>query len=183
MALCKNLQPNTPFTSRTRASSQIRKITFSPLRFSTVFSISPMAEPISLHILSDDDQDPSSLHSTPLPIQSKKRRTEDCDPISTLPYPTILIIDDDPTPRKPGSDSTPSFVAETPLSGLSKSDVSIVKCTYASSNPEVRVSTSDQKFAGKFGYFLFWADDFTLFGSSEKEGLPHFVIYSVMKII
>ncbi|RVW55277.1 Crossover junction endonuclease EME1B [Vitis vinifera] len=106
-----------------------------------------MAEPISLHILSDDDQDPSSLHSTPLPIQSKKRRTEDCDPISTLPYPTILIIDDDPTPRKPGSDSTPSFVAETPLSGLSKSDVSIVKCTYASSNPEVRVSTSDQKFA------------------------------------
>ncbi|KAL6338946.1 hypothetical protein AAG906_024097 [Vitis piasezkii] len=106
-----------------------------------------MAEPISLHILSDDDQDPSSLHSTPLPIQSKKRRTEDCDPISTLPNPTILIIDDDPTPRKPGSDSTPSFVAETPLSGLSKSDVSIVKCTYASSNPEVRVSTSDQKFA------------------------------------
>ncbi|XP_034691527.1 crossover junction endonuclease EME1B-like isoform X1 [Vitis riparia] len=106
-----------------------------------------MAEPISFHILSDDDQDPSSLHSTPLPIQSKKRRTEDCDPISTLPNPTILIIDDDPTPRKPGSDSTPSFVAETPLSGLSKSDVSIVKCTYASSNPEVRVSTSDQKFA------------------------------------
>ncbi|KAJ9670914.1 hypothetical protein PVL29_027078 [Vitis rotundifolia] len=106
-----------------------------------------MAEPISLHILSDDDQDPSSLHSTPLPIQSKKRRTEDCDPISTLPNPTILIIDDDPTPRKPGSDSTPSFVAETPLSALSKSDVSIVKCTYASSNPEVRVSASDQKFA------------------------------------
>ena len=135
-----------------------------------------MAEPISLHILSDDDQDPSSLHSTPLPIQAKKRRTEDCDPISKLPNPTIFIIDDDPTPRKPGSDSTPSFVAETPLSGLSKSDVEIVECSKASSNPEVRVSTSDHKFSGEFGCFLFWAEDCTLFESSGKEGLPQFAI-------
>lgn len=114
-----------------------------------------MAEPMSLHILSDDDQDPNSLHSTPLAIQSKKRRTEDWDPISKLPNPTILIIDDDPTPRKPTSESTPSFVAETPLSGLSNSDVAIVKCTKASSNPDVRVSISDQRFSGEFGYFLF----------------------------
>ncbi|KAL1364783.1 crossover junction endonuclease EME1B isoform X1 [Arachis hypogaea] len=91
-------------------------------------------EPI---ILSDED-DPS----TPFPIQSKKRRTE------PAPNQTIFLIDDDPTPQKPQlqhgahSSSTPSFVAETPMSLQFDSEVAIVKCIPTShSDPNVRVST------------------------------------------
>ncbi|RYR18940.1 hypothetical protein Ahy_B03g063561 isoform C [Arachis hypogaea] len=91
-------------------------------------------EPI---ILSDED-DPS----TPFPVQSKKRRTE------PAPNQTIFLVDDDPTPQKPRlqhgahSSSTPSFVAETPMSLQFDSEVAIVKCIPTShSDPNVRVST------------------------------------------
>ncbi|KAK8499787.1 hypothetical protein V6N13_038855 [Hibiscus sabdariffa] len=75
-----------------------------------------------LIILSDGD-DPH----TPRPSFSKKPRTEP-DPH----LPPVLILDDDPTPQKPSlapaftSGSTPSFVAETPMSAPS-----VVRCSNA----------------------------------------------------
>ncbi|MED6220633.1 hypothetical protein PIB30_046720 [Stylosanthes scabra] len=94
-----------------------------------------MMEPI---ILSDED-DPS----TPFPL-SKNRRTE------SVPNQTIFLLDDDPTPQKPQqqlgrhSSSTPSFVAETPMSLQFDPEVAIVKCVPTSSHSDrnVRVSTS-----------------------------------------
>ncbi|KAL4290220.1 hypothetical protein GQ457_14G002940 [Hibiscus cannabinus] len=73
-----------------------------------------------LIILSDGD-DPN----TPRPSISKKPRTEP-DPH----LPPVLILDDDPTPQKPSLGpaftSTPSFVAETPMS-----EPSVVRCSNA----------------------------------------------------
>ncbi|KAI7999351.1 hypothetical protein LOK49_LG09G01803 [Camellia lanceoleosa] len=68
-----------------------------------------MSQPVSVDILSDDDDDQNEPKndplSTPFPIQSKRQRTE--PPFSNL---TVLLIDDDhPTPLK-----RPSFVPETP---------------------------------------------------------------------
>ncbi|XP_044469217.1 crossover junction endonuclease EME1B-like isoform X2 [Mangifera indica] len=80
-----------------------------------------MAQPI---ILSDEDQTPLT---TPVQSLSKKPRTGPPDGKTH----TILVLDD-PTPEKPGPtsslSSTPSFVAETPMS-----DLVIVKCSMASS--------------------------------------------------
>ncbi|XWS41436.1 hypothetical protein CRYUN_Cryun17cG0081800 [Craigia yunnanensis] len=96
-----------------------------------------MSDPI---ILSDED-DPN----TPLSSISKKPRT---DP-DRLFLP-VLIIDDDPTPQKSSlgpaftSGSTPSFVAETPMS-----EPSVVRCSNA--GPSVRVSDpqlEDNKLSG-----------------------------------
>ncbi|CAK8578895.1 unnamed protein product [Lathyrus sativus] len=71
-------------------------------------------------ILSDED-DPT----TPLPLHSKKRRTEQPDP-----NPTVFIIDDDPTPQKQHVPSSiPSIVPDTPFSPLFDSEIAIVKCT------------------------------------------------------
>ncbi|KAA8546930.1 hypothetical protein F0562_003359 [Nyssa sinensis] len=102
-----------------------------------------MSQPIAVDILSDDDDDDkqtSNALSTPFPIQSKRQRTE------TNSNPNIFVIDD-PTPQKPaGPVSTPSFVAETQLSALSESDVSIVKCTLGPSHSQLRCSSpSDPK--------------------------------------
>ncbi|GMJ08661.1 essential meiotic endonuclease 1B [Hibiscus trionum] len=89
-----------------------------------------------LIILSDGD-DPN----TPRPSISKKPRTE---PDRHLP--PVLILDDDPTPQKPSlgpaftSGSTPSFVAETPMS-----EPSVVRCSNAGpSDPQL----GDAKLSG-----------------------------------
>ncbi|XVF61798.1 hypothetical protein PTKIN_Ptkin08bG0159400 [Pterospermum kingtungense] len=96
-----------------------------------------MSDPI---ILSDED-DPN----TPLQFISKKPRTE-----PDRPLPPVLILDDDPTPQKPSSGagftsgSTPSFVAETPMS-----EPSIVRCSNA--GPSVWVwdpQLEDNKLSG-----------------------------------
>ena len=108
-------------------------------------------------IILSDEEDPS----TPFPVQSKKRRTE------PDPNQTVFLVDDDPTPQKHHyqqrqhgghSSSTPSFVAETPMSPQCDSDVAIVKCTGPSSHsdPTVRVSPSPpKKFSGQFCNY-FW---------------------------
>lgn len=124
--------PNKPFfwTSTLARIFQISK--FKPkARLGTM-----MSQPI---ILSDEED--HDLLSTPFnPIQSKKRRTEpDPDP---KPIPAdVVLLDDDPTPQKPG----PTFVPETPLS-----DVAIVKCSSrAPSGSRTRVSNSDLESSGK----------------------------------
>ena len=97
-----------------------------------------MSQPI---ILSDEED--QAMLSTPLHlIQSKKRRTEpDHNPI-----PTVVLLDDDPTPQKPG----PTFVPETPTS-----DVAIVKCSSkASSSSWTRVSNSEHELSGKIWYWI-----------------------------
>ncbi|XP_031282770.1 crossover junction endonuclease EME1B-like isoform X1 [Pistacia vera] len=109
-----------------------------------------MAQPI---ILSDEeDQTP---FTTPLQSLAKKPRTGPPDPTTH----TILVLDDDPTPQKPGPtatlSSTPSFVAETPMS-----DLSIVKCTMASSlDPQIRVSSFDKNFCGSDGLICLESDN------------------------
>ncbi|PPS20425.1 hypothetical protein GOBAR_AA00155 [Gossypium barbadense] len=96
-----------------------------------------MSDPI---ILSDGD-DPK----TPRPSISKKPRTV---PDSHLP--PVLILDDDPTPQKPSlappftCGSTPSFVAETPMS-----EPSVVRCSNA--DPSIEASDpqiGDAKLSG-----------------------------------
>ncbi|GKV25223.1 hypothetical protein SLEP1_g34693 [Rubroshorea leprosula] len=96
-----------------------------------------MSDPI---ILSDED-DPN----TPLPLLSKKRRTE-----PDLSFPSVVVVVDDPTPRKSlgPATSTPSFVPETPMS-----EPTVVKCSYVGSSvyPEIRVSntgSSNDKLSG-----------------------------------
>ncbi|XP_045820832.1 crossover junction endonuclease EME1B-like [Trifolium pratense] len=90
-------------------------------------------EPI---ILSDED-DPT----TPFPLHSKKRRTEQPDP-----NPTVFLIDDDPTPLKQQHvpSSTPSIIPETPFSSLFDSDIAIVKCTKASDSAPTNLSGISQ---------------------------------------
>ncbi|XP_057972311.1 crossover junction endonuclease EME1B-like isoform X2 [Malania oleifera] len=99
--------------------------------------------PIEVDILSDDEEeeernDTVSALSTPLAAQFKKPRTD------LEPNPTVLVIDDDPTPQKPSlaSASSPLFVAETPMSGLRKQEVSIVKCSKSVGDSQTRPSSS-----------------------------------------
>ncbi|XP_022950532.1 crossover junction endonuclease EME1B-like isoform X1 [Cucurbita moschata] len=98
-----------------------------------------------LIVLSDEED----RYSTPLPIPSKKRRTE------SHAFPsiksTVLVLDDDPTPQKSGSNSAASFVPETPLSPPPSSDVVIVKCTKVPLDLPARDLNSDHKFAGISG--------------------------------
>ncbi|GMN33393.1 hypothetical protein TIFTF001_004121 [Ficus carica] len=89
-----------------------------------------MSDPI---VLSDEDE---------TPFLSKKRRTgpeQDRNPI-----PTVVVLDDDSTPQKPGPTSSPVFVPETPLS-----DISIIKFSRASSSdhPRTAVPNPDRKFS------------------------------------
>ncbi|KAF4371659.1 hypothetical protein F8388_008599 [Cannabis sativa] len=118
-----------------------------------------MSQPI---ILSDEED--HLFHSTP--IQTKKRRTQ-----SILnPTPTVVLLDDDPTPKKPDvpipkSFDTASFgsrsrvsnsehefsdctvIPETPMS-----DIAILKCSSskASSNFHAKVSDQNNKFSEEF---------------------------------
>ncbi|KAL5753876.1 hypothetical protein ACOSP7_022096 [Xanthoceras sorbifolium] len=106
-----------------------------------------MFEPI---ILSDEED--QNAFSTPLHSLPKKPRTG--------PDPIVLVLDDDPTPKKPGfsassSASTPLFVPETPMS-----DIAIVKCTMGSSlDARIRVSNSDQKLSGSSGVICLESDN------------------------
>ncbi|KAL6554807.1 hypothetical protein OROGR_006065 [Orobanche gracilis] len=91
-----------------------------------------MSQPIPVDIVSDSDSgsgrrnnfrnDAIDLTTPPLFPHSKKKQR--IDAISNPSNSTVFIIDDDPTPCKKTSNSTPSFVAETPFS-----DASIVKCS------------------------------------------------------
>ncbi|XP_052478667.1 crossover junction endonuclease EME1B isoform X3 [Gossypium raimondii] len=96
-----------------------------------------MSDPI---ILSDGD-DPK----TPRPSIYKKPRT-----VLDSHLPPVLILDDDPTPQKPSlgppftCGSTPSFVAETPMS-----EPSVVRCSNA--GPSIEASDpqiGDAKLSG-----------------------------------
>ncbi|XP_050899327.1 crossover junction endonuclease EME1B isoform X2 [Lathyrus oleraceus] len=85
-------------------------------------------------ILSDED-DPT----TPFPLHSKKRRTEQPDP-----NPTVFLIDDDPTPQKQHvPSSTPSIVPDT-FSPLFDSEIAIVKCTRPSDSVPTNLSGISQ---------------------------------------
>ncbi|KAJ8769580.1 hypothetical protein K2173_005183 [Erythroxylum novogranatense] len=94
-------------------------------------------------IVSDEEGYADDYNRTPLPSVSKKLRSD------RAAIPTVFVIDDDPTPQKhpptavadSSPSSLPSVVPETPLS-----DLSIVKCTYAASIPDVRVSIPDKRF-------------------------------------
>ncbi|XP_021641791.2 crossover junction endonuclease EME1B isoform X2 [Hevea brasiliensis] len=112
-----------------------------------------MSNPI---IISDDED-----QKTPLPYLPKKPRT------GPDPLPTILVLDDDPTPQKlrPASSSfssTPSFVADTPMS-----DISIVKCTMGTSNPQIVVSNCDPKPSGNCGFMCLESEN----DESESESV------------
>ncbi|XP_022977604.1 crossover junction endonuclease EME1B isoform X3 [Cucurbita maxima] len=116
-----------------------------------------MSRPI---VLSDEED----RYSTPLPIPSKKRRTE------SHAFPsiksTVLVLDDDPTPQKSGSNSAASFVPETPLSPPPSSDVVIVKCTKVPLDLPARDLNSDHKFAGISGLICLESDN-----ESESDSL------------
>ena len=96
-----------------------------------------MSQPI---ILSDEED--NLLLTTP--IQSKKRRPPQKPGPSS---PTVVLLDDDPTPQKPG----PSFVPYTPIP-----DVSILKsCDIASSDSRDRVLNSEHDSSGKMVVLIF----------------------------
>ncbi|XP_030498871.2 crossover junction endonuclease EME1B isoform X3 [Cannabis sativa] len=118
-----------------------------------------MSQPI---ILSDEED--HLFHSTP--IQTKKRRTQ-----SILnPTPTVVLLDDDPTPKKPDvpipkSFDTASFGSRTRVSNSEHefsdctvipetpmSDIAILKCSSskASSDFHAKVSDQNNKFSEEF---------------------------------
>lgn len=138
-----------------------------------------MSQPISVDILSDDEDDGGNGGygysvkqndtidlSTPLTIPfKKKQRTEK----SNNWNPTVLLIeDDDETPFRP-SKSTPSFVADTPMSDLSKPEVSFVRCSLGSS------SISDPKSSCEF-IFLYHCLNLSDF--SEISLKSHNLVYA-----
>ncbi|XP_052875598.1 crossover junction endonuclease EME1B-like isoform X2 [Gossypium arboreum] len=120
-----------------------------------------MSDPI---ILSDGD-DPK----TPRPSISKKPRTV---PDSHLP--PVLILDDDPTPQKPSlappftCGSTPSFVAETPMS-----EPSVVRCSNA--DPSIEASDpqiGDAKLSGSSNLIQICEDSSSQPLYEEDDGDP-----------
>ncbi|OWM79856.1 hypothetical protein CDL15_Pgr001499 [Punica granatum] len=116
-----------------------------------------MSHPI---VLSDDED--RIVLDTPLPTTSKKRRTGP----DGGPDPPVLILDDDPTPKKFGSSSTPCFVAETPYS-----DIAIVKCTSRVNlpdDPQARVSPDRPRLSGISGMICLGSDSDSD-GISERE--------------
>lgn len=113
-----------------------------------------MPEPVAVE-LSDSDDDRRSPDgdsrphdtidlSTPLAFILKKQRT------ALDSNPTVFVIDDEHTPEKPSlgltaSASIPSFVPETPFSGLSKQDLSMIKFSNFSS-PILNAGSSGPSF-------------------------------------
>ncbi|OVA01446.1 ERCC4 domain [Macleaya cordata] len=128
-----------------------------------------MAQSLPLEILSDDD-DPSPIKSKP-----KRRKSNE-----ELIGPSVVILDDDPTPKKPNPTlSTPSFVPETPFSPYltTKSDVSIIKCTAGFSDPKFESSSTvaadvadDKKSSGESLFFYHFP--FSLESQSHFDGGP-----------
>ncbi|GAB2282969.1 hypothetical protein Dimus_017502 [Dionaea muscipula] len=117
-----------------------------------------MSKPFHVDILSDDEDNNSDggkdVYSTPSMDRLKRPRL---DPQSN---PNFVIIEDDPTPQKPTtSTSTPLFVAETPMSDLSKSELRIIKCTSGLPNPHFGSSNSHSKSAGISGLICLGSDD------------------------
>ncbi|TXG60472.1 hypothetical protein EZV62_015045 [Acer yangbiense] len=116
-----------------------------------------MLQPI---ILSDEED--QNVFESPLYSLPKKPRTG--------PDPVVLVLDDDPTPKKPGftassSASTPSFVPETPMS-----DIAIVKCTMGSSlDPRIRVSNSDKMLSGISGLICLDSDNESESSSGRED--------------
>lgn len=90
---------------------------------------------MSTPIILSDDEKTEDLYATPQRHTEKKRRVG-----NRLDGVSVFVIDDDPTPLKSRPLETPSVVEETPLSNLVDSDVSFVKCTYASQAHQSRVS-------------------------------------------
>ncbi|TYK12984.1 crossover junction endonuclease EME1B isoform X1 [Cucumis melo var. makuwa] len=119
-----------------------------------------MSQPI---VLSDEED----RYSTPIPIPSKKRRTES-DLLPSIKS-TVLVLDDDPTPQKSNHNSAASFVPETPLSPQPSSDVAIVKCTKAGLNLHARDLNSDQKFAGISGLICLESDNESESDSQKRK--------------
>ncbi|XP_050944628.1 crossover junction endonuclease EME1B isoform X1 [Cucumis melo] len=119
-----------------------------------------MSQPI---VLSDEED----RYSTPIPIPSKKRRTES-DLLPSIKS-TVLVLDDDPTPQKSNHNSAASFVPETPLSPQLSSDVAIVKCTKAGLNLHARDLNSDQKFAGISGLICLESDNESESDSQKRK--------------
>ncbi|XP_062149052.1 crossover junction endonuclease EME1B-like [Alnus glutinosa] len=111
-------------------------------------------------ILLSDDEEENGL-STPVHISSKKQRRFEPD------NPAALVLLDDPTPKKPGPTSTPSFVPETPMSA--SSSVAIVKCTTGSSHPQIRVSDSQNKFSGICGLICLESDNESESGPGREK--------------
>ncbi|XP_077252466.1 crossover junction endonuclease EME1B-like [Tasmannia lanceolata] len=117
-----------------------------------------MAESLAVEIPSDSD-DPS-----PFPSRIRKRKNVRGEETS------FLILDDDPTPQKPGPTSTPFFVLDTPLSNPSPSDSSIVKCTARFSKP------TEEKLSGITGLICLESDNesensFQRGSSKENENM------------
>ncbi|BFG35249.1 hypothetical protein CerSpe_215230 [Prunus speciosa] len=117
-----------------------------------------MSEPIIL----SDEEDQNALSTPFQPFHCKKRRTQ----LDPNPIPTVLVLDDDPTPQKqPGPTSTPDFVPETPMS-----DLAIVKCNKAPSHFQARVSDSEHKFPGVNGLICLESDNEPESGHARKKG-------------
>ncbi|KAK3211605.1 hypothetical protein Dsin_016311 [Dipteronia sinensis] len=108
-------------------------------------------------IILSDEEDQNAFES-PLYSLPKKPRSG--------PDPVVLVLDDDPTPKKPGfTASTPSFVPETPMS-----DIAIVKCTMGSSiDPRIRVSNSDQMLSGISGLICLDSDNESESSSGRED--------------
>ncbi|XP_020241384.1 crossover junction endonuclease EME1B isoform X2 [Asparagus officinalis] len=122
--------------------------------------------PMSIDIISDDDI--SSLSPTPLRPAKRPNSTSIItgEERGGAP-PTLLVIDvDDPTPHKQVPRTTPSFVADTPLSS---SDVSIVKCSLRrpQTSEIVPPSNLQDKFAGVSGFICLESDDESEDGSCK----------------
>ncbi|KAG1359066.1 crossover junction endonuclease EME1B [Cocos nucifera] len=132
--------------------------------------------PFAVEIPSDDDgRDDGAATFSPSPPPLKKRLELDHGSdaggrgVGGGAPPTLLVIDDDPTPRKPSRDPTPSFVAETPLPAdcAFDSDASMVRCTLARSNP---ASGSSRKFSGITGLICLESDNES--EANAHEGSP-----------
>ncbi|KAG0470624.1 hypothetical protein HPP92_017324 [Vanilla planifolia] len=112
----------------------------------------------TVDILSDDDV-LSSRSPPPIRAKSKSPEKYSCrDKDGGGLAPTILVIDDDPTPQKPSPVSIPSFVAETPLSFIS--GASVLKCSHAFAN-------SQEEFAGVSSLVCLDSDNESNDGSSR----------------
>ncbi|KAB1210422.1 Crossover junction endonuclease EME1B [Morella rubra] len=126
-----------------------------------------MLQPILLSDEEEDLGDHQNVLSTPFHMPSKKQRRTGSNP-DPDPNPSLVVLIDDPTPQKSASASTPSVVPETPMSALN-SDVVIVKCTTSSSDHQIRVSDTLNKFSGICGLICLESDNESEGGSGRGK--------------